>query len=121
MLGRMPQKRHAVRILLAVLLTLPVVAQPNRVARIDNSQRLVLRGHIHPKALPEFDQGPVDPGLILPRVTIVLKPSPAQQAALDQLLAEQQDPSSANYRNWLTPEQFANRFGASEDDIDKIT
>jgi uncharacterized protein (TIGR03437 family) len=117
----MPQKRHAVRILLAVLLALPVVAQPNRIAAgIDNSQRTFLRGHIHPKALPEFDQGPVDPGFILPRVTVVLKPSPAQQAALDQLLTEQQDPSSANYHNWLTPEQFADRFGASQDDIDKI-
>jgi subtilase family serine protease len=53
-------------------------------------------------------------------VTVFLKPSPGQQAALDQLLAEQQDPSSANYHQWLTPKQFADRFGASQSDIDKI-
>ena len=117
----MPQKPQAILILLAVLLPLPVVAQPSRiVARIDNNQRIFVRGHIHPQALPEYDQGAVDPALLLPRVTLALKPSPAQQSALDQLLAEQQDPSSANYHNWLTPEQFADRFGTSQDDIDKI-
>jgi uncharacterized protein (TIGR03437 family) len=117
----MPKKRSAAWITLAVLLPLPVLAQPNRIAaRIDSSQRISLRGHIHPKALPEFDQGAVDPALMLPRVTLVLKPSPSQQAALDQLLAEQQDSSSPNYHKWLTPEQFADRFGASQDDIDKI-
>jgi uncharacterized protein (TIGR03437 family) len=117
----MPQKRSGSWICLAVLLPLPVLAQPNRIAgRIDNRQRISLRGHIHPKAVPEFDQGAVDPALILPRVTVFLKPSPAQQTALDQLLAEQQDPSSANYHQWLTPEQFADRFGASQSDIDKI-
>jgi uncharacterized protein (TIGR03437 family) len=33
---------------------------------------------------------------------------------------EQQNPSAANYRKWLTPEEFGNRFGASRDDIEKI-
>ena len=55
----------------------------------------------------------------LPYVILVLKPSASQQAALDQLLAQQQDPSSPNYHRWLTPEQFADRFGVSRADIDK--
>ncbi|HEY2106941.1 MAG TPA: protease pro-enzyme activation domain-containing protein, partial [Candidatus Binataceae bacterium] len=33
------------------------------------------------------------------------------QAGLEQLLAEQQNPSSNNYHRWLTPAQFAQRFG----------
>jgi subtilase family serine protease len=56
----------------------------------------------------------------LPYVSLVLKPSASQEAELTQLLAEQQDPSSPNYHRWLTPEEFADRFGASQDDIDKI-
>src|SRR6516225_8310464 len=117
----MPKKRSAALISLAILLPLPVLGQPNRVAaRIDSSQRISLRGHVHSKALPEFDQGAVDPALIIPDVTLVLRPSPGQQAALDQLLAEQQDSSSPNYHKWLTPEQFADQFGASQDDIDRI-
>jgi subtilase family serine protease len=34
------------------------------------------------------------------------------EAALDRLLAEQQDPGSAQYHRWLTPAQFKARFGA---------
>jgi subtilase family serine protease len=56
----------------------------------------------------------------LPHVSLVLKRSASQEAELNQLLAEQQDPSSPNYRHWLTPEEYADRFGASQDDIDKI-
>jgi len=32
------------------------------------------------------------------------------QAALDRLLAEQQDPASPQYHHWLTPREFASRF-----------
>ncbi len=56
----------------------------------------------------------------LDMLTVLLKPSATQQAALDQLLADQQNPSSPDYHRWLTPEQFANRFGASTGDIAKI-
>src|SRR3954466_59998 len=38
------------------------------------------------------------------------------QAALDELLRELYNPTSPNYRHWLTPEQFTEKFGASEDD-----
>jgi subtilase family serine protease len=50
----------------------------------------------------------------------VMAPSPSQQAALDQLLAEQQDRTSPNYHKWLTPAQYADRFGLSQNDINKI-
>jgi len=43
----------------------------------------------------------------------MLKPSGAQQADLNQLLLAQQDSTSSNYRQWLTPEQYADRFGAA--------
>jgi uncharacterized protein (TIGR03437 family) len=79
-----------------------------------------LKGIRHPKALPQYDQGRVDPSLELSYVTLLLKPSPDQQASLDRLLADQQDPSSPSHHKWLTPEQFADRFGASSTDIAKI-
>ena len=37
------------------------------------------------------------------------------------MLTEQQKPGSPNFRKWLTPEGFADRFGVSQPDIDKIT
>ena len=52
---------------------------------------------------------------------LVLKRSPEQQAALEKLLAEQQDKSSPNYHKWLSPDEFGQQFGASDQDIQKIT
>ncbi|SPF46721.1 exported hypothetical protein [Candidatus Sulfopaludibacter sp. SbA4] len=98
-----------------------LLAQPNRIARtVDNRQRVTLPGHIHPSARAENDQGRVDPSLPLSYVTVLLKPSDSQQADLDRFLASQQDPSSPDYHHWLTPEQYADRFGVSQDDLDKI-
>ncbi len=37
----------------------------------------------------------------------------SKKAALEQLLAEQQTPNSAQYHQWLTPEQVHERFGPS--------
>ena len=42
-------------------------------------------------------------------------------AALESFLAEQQDPASPNYRKWVTPEEFADRFGLTAGDIAQVT
>ncbi len=98
------------------------LAQPDRINRpIDRSHAVSLSGNTHPKAQPKFDRGPVDPSFQLSYVTMMLKQSEAQRAGLDELLAEQQNPASPNYRKWLTPEQYADRFGVSRNDIGKIT
>ena len=41
--------------------------------------------------------------------------------ALEQLLREQTDPTSASYHQWLTPAQFKAQFGPSRSDIAKVT
>ena len=48
--------------------------------------------------------------------TLHLKP-----AGLEEFLADQQNPRSANYHRWLTPEQFGDRFGLSANDLTRIT
>ncbi|MGA2576624.1 MAG: protease pro-enzyme activation domain-containing protein [Bryobacteraceae bacterium] len=87
---------------------------------IDASQRVALPGHVSPRAKSGVDRGPVDPSMDLPYVTVALKPSAGQQADLNQLLAQQQDPASPNYHSWLTPDQYADRFGVSPADISKM-
>ncbi|HTA25500.1 MAG TPA: protease pro-enzyme activation domain-containing protein [Terriglobales bacterium] len=97
-------------------------AQPNRIpGSIDGSQTVVLNGSVHAQARPEYDQGAVLPSLPLPYVVMLTKPSAAQQADLDQFLAQQQDPTSRNYHKWLTPEAYADRFGLSPSDTEKIS
>jgi subtilase family serine protease len=55
------------------------------------------------------------------RMLLVLKHSPEQETAIQQLLAEQQNQTSPNFHNWLTPQQYGAMFGPSNDDIQKIT
>jgi subtilase family serine protease len=88
--------------------------------RIEDTEPVVVSAP-HPMARAEFDQGRVEGSLRINRAAIVFKLAPAQQAALDKLLAEQQDPHSPNYRKWLTPEQYAARFGMSEADLAKVS
>ena len=96
-------------------------AQQDRIVRpIDSQERFALSGNVNPRALPQFDHGPVDPSMKLSYVTLMLKPSAGQQAALEKLLADQQDRTSPNYHKWLTPEGYADRFGLSPGDIGKV-
>jgi subtilase family serine protease len=96
-------------------------AQQDRITTaIDGGRTVALKGSVSPHAQPNYDQGAVEPDFRLGNVTLMLRPSADRQAALEQLLAEQQDPASPNYHNWLTPEAYAERFGASAPDLDKI-
>ncbi|HLG99005.1 MAG TPA: protease pro-enzyme activation domain-containing protein [Bryobacteraceae bacterium] len=102
-------------------LLIPLLSQPVRIAnRIDDSRRVPLPASIHPKARVENDQGPVDQSMRIEWMTIAMKPTAEQQAALEKLLADQQDRSSPSYHRWLTPEQFGGRFGLNSSDCAAI-
>ena len=107
---------------IASLLPIPAAfAQVSRVAgRVDNNRTFTLRGRVHPAANVRNDRGAVDPSFTVPGITLLLKPSAAQQSDLEKLLLDQQDPSSPNYHQWLTPEQYADRFGASNSDVQQL-
>jgi subtilase family serine protease len=95
---------------------------PSRIsAAVDNTQLMVLRGNTHPMARAEFDRGPAPASLPMDHMLLVLTRSPQQESALETLLAQQQDRASPNYHKWLTPEQFGQQFGPSDQDIQTIT
>ena len=96
-------------------------AQQKRVlAPVDTGRTVALRGNVHPNAQARYDRGLVDPAQKITGITILLKPSESQRAELSQFLSELQDPASPNYHKWLTPEQYADRFGASDADLLEI-
>ncbi len=88
---------------------------------IDESRLTTLRGNTHPLANPQSDRGPAPPSLPMERMLLVLKRSPSQETALDTLLDQQQDNSSPNYHQWLSPDQFGQQFGPSDQDVQAIT
>jgi subtilase family serine protease len=87
---------------------------------INNSSVSLIKGNVSPWAQARYDQGPVDESFRLSHVTLVFKPSSSQQSDLDSFLLQLQTPSSPEYHQWLTPEQYANRFGLTESDLAKV-
>jgi subtilase family serine protease len=84
---------------------------------IDNTTAWRMRGNVTPRARAEFDRGKADSALPMHGMKLVFRPTSAQQSDLDMLLRQQLDPGSANYHKWLTPEQYADRFGLNPADI----
>ncbi len=90
------------------------------VQAIDNSAVSIIKGNVSPWAQPQYDQGPVDESFRLNHITLVFKPSSSEQADLNNFLLQLQNPSSPNYHKWLTPEQYAARYGMTESDLAKV-
>src|ERR1017187_7309860 len=106
----------------ACILAVSAAAQQSRITEpIDDTARVILPGSVRSKARLSDDQGPADPSLQIPFITLSMKPSAAQQADLDRLLEEQRDRSSSKYHQWLRPEQFGDRFGLTSGDYAAVT
>jgi subtilase family serine protease len=106
----------------ALLLAFSAQAAQDRISALINNTRTQLIPHsVLPQARPENDRGPAGANMPVSYATLFIQLSVAQQADLDSLLADQQNPRSPNFHRWLSPEQFADRFGLSPEDAAKIT
>ena len=116
-------RRTGISILAAgafLLLGLPATGQqpaPRITAEIDSRQRVPLRGSHSPMARAQNENGRVSPETRLEGIGMVFSRTDAQEKDLQELIAAQQDPSSPHYHQWLTPEQFAARFGVADSDL----
>ncbi|MGA9884719.1 MAG: Ig-like domain repeat protein [Candidatus Acidiferrales bacterium] len=88
---------------------------------IDPSNLTILQGNTHPFAQAQFDRGAAPTTLPMQRMLLVLKRSAQQENTLDSLMEQQQDASSPNYHHWLTPQQYGQEFGPSDQDIQTVT
>ena len=70
------------------------LAQRNRiVGPINNSQRVALTDHIHPRASAANDHGRASASFVLPYLTVMLKQTPAQLADLNQFSPTSRTPA----------------------------
>lgn len=96
-------------------------AMQNRInATIADTERSPIRETIPARARLATDQGEAPAGRMLSSVSLHFNMTDAQQADLNQLLLDQQNPSSPRYHQWLTPEQYGARFGISSADLDQV-
>src|SRR4051812_6164443 len=114
--------------LLLVLIVVSVASTPSVAASIRNrimqpinqGETIEVPNSVNPKARRASDMGPVAADTRLTSMTLQVSMSPEQEATLDQLLSDQQNPASARYHQWLTPPQFAAQFGLSDADLGKV-
>jgi hypothetical protein len=99
-------------------------APPQRIhANITDNETFILSGNTRPAVARGLarDEGKVPGSQLLPHMSLHFSMSASQRADLDQLLTEQQNRRSPQYHKFLTPEEFADRFGVNNADIAKIT
>ena len=111
----------ATALLLAAAATI-AFAQGSRITgAVDSSHTVALPGSVSPRLARASDLGAADSTRTLPSMSLRFSMTGTQQAALTQVLADQQNPASSSYHQWLTPEQFRAEFGLSEDDLAAVS
>ena len=100
---------------------LPHLSSPQRVAGpIDESSLVTLSGNTHPLAQAGFDHGPAPVSMPASRLLLVLTRSTQQEADLQTYLQSVQDANSPNYRKFISPDEFGQRFGVGDSDLQAI-
>ena len=100
---------------------LSVRAHDRVLSAVDDAERVILRGDVHPLAKEKYEVGSVSRDYWMDHMVLQLKSDPAQQQALDDLLAAQYNPMSHYYQQWITPDTYGERFGVSSHDLVQIT
>jgi hypothetical protein len=96
---------------------------PGRIAQPINDEETVrLWRNTRPEAKSAAnDRGAVPEGYAIDHMFLLLQRSPAQEQQLKALIDELNDKSSPNFHQWLTAEEFGQRFGVAQEDIATVT
>ena len=113
----------------ALVLTLGVAgyAESGRPARalitqrIDARQVVALAGNTRPEASARNDLGLVAGNYPMDHMLLQLRRPPELEQALDSFLDGLSTPGSPNYHKWMTAEEFGQRFGPAQTDLDTTT
>lgn len=89
--------------------------------RLDENQRLTLKGNLPPIVRLGQDLGAAPDNQPTGSLYLVLGRSGQQQRQLDRLAAQVGQPGTALYRHWLTPAQYGAQFGIAQADLDQVT
>ena len=108
-------------VVLATLTPSAGAAVPSRIRSVSATADTPVANMVSPRLRSATDLGSAPADRTLTGVTLFLNRTPAQEAALTQLLLDQQNPSSPSFHQWLTPQQFGAQFGISASDLAKVS
>jgi subtilase family serine protease len=90
-------------------------------ATIDESVLVTLGGNTPPAAArSENDRGAVADSMRFEHMLLLLKRDPDTEARLQSRIEAMHTPGSAEFHQWLTPEQLGAQFGANPQDVQAI-
>ena len=98
-------------------------APPKRIhSAIQANEVIVSKGHLLPDIARGFaqDLGEVASTKVMPHMGLHFEMTPAQQVDLSNFLAALQNRRSPQFHKFLTPEQYATRFGMNASDLERI-
>ena len=96
--------------------------RPSRItAAVDEAQATILGGNTRPEATAKNDRGVVATDVVLEHMQLQLRRSAEEEARVASFIDSLQDPTSPNYHQWLTAEEFGSRFGATPEDLQRVT
>jgi pro-kumamolisin-like protein len=87
---------------------------------VDEGKRVTLHGNTRPEAKHEHDRGPVHGHFRMEHMLLQLRRSPEQELALQQFIDELHTQGSPNFHRWISAEEFGERFGVAEQDLDAV-
>ena len=96
-------------------------ARPLITEKISDAKTVTLRGNTRPEAIAANDRGILAPDAPMEHMLMQLRRSPEQEQALSKFTDELQTPGSPNYHNWITAQEFGQRFGLASQDLAAIT
>src|SRR5277367_4564927 len=88
--------------------------------KIDSSKRTVLYGHVPGAVHRATDMGRLPGNTPMKHVIMVLQPDPEQEHQLRIAIDQQQDKKSANFHQWMKPEEFGEHFGLHDADVEQV-
>ena len=88
---------------------------------IDEGNMVALSGNTRPEAIAANDRGAVADNYQIEHLLLELRRSPEQEQALQQFNEQLQTKGSPNFHKWITAEEFGQRFGLAQQDLDTIT
>ena len=94
---------------------------PRITQNIDEGNLVRLAGNTRREAKAENDRGAVADDLRIEHMLLQLHRSPEQEQELQQFIEELHNPSSPNFHKWLTAQEFGDRFGVAQQDLDTLT
>ena len=70
--------------------------------------------------MPANDRGAVADQFPMGHMILQLRRSPAQENALKAFIDQLHDPKSPNFHKWLTAQEFGEKYGLAQEDLNTI-